>query len=125
MAVERVQNERGILDLTGLIIPWLRYVWGTGDSTNPLVGGNGIPAAAFIEAVCAVSGLELTPGLATKASCPEAIWQAAKWWHGYYQNVTAPETQTAKSGRSRETAGVSQPMGMYWLGQPSASIVSE
>ena len=123
MAIKRVKNERGILDLTALILPWLRYVWGSGDGTNPLVAGNGIPAAAFIEAVCAVSGLELTPGLATKASCPEAIWQAAKWWHAYYQNVTPPAKKGPKGKQKKAAAGASQPVGMYWLGQPSASIV--
>lgn len=124
-AIERVRNERGILDLTALILPWLRFVWGAGDATNPLLAGNGIPAAAFVEAVCAVTGLELTPGLASKASCPEAIWQAAKWWHDYYQNVTSPETQTAKRRKGQGTAVISQPMGTYWLGQPSAAIVTE
>ena len=125
VAIERVKNERGILDLTALILPWLRFVWGAGDAANPLLNGIGIPAAAFVEAVCAVTGLELTPGLASKASCPEAIWQAAKWWHGYYQNVTAPETEPAKTRRRQDTAVISQPMGTYWLGQPSAAIVSE
>jgi hypothetical protein len=30
------------------------------------------------------SSFDLTPGLESRSSCPEAIWQAATWWHGFY-----------------------------------------
>ena len=39
----------------------------------------------MLEIVCGVVGYDLTPGLESRASCLEAIWQAAKWWHGYYE----------------------------------------
>lgn len=106
-AIDKIQRERGVLDLTALILPWLGYTWGAGVQTNPLLGGNGIPSAAFVEAVFAALGLELTPGLATRASCPEAIWQAARWWHRYYESPSA-------EGRA--------PYGCYWIGQKQACL---
>jgi hypothetical protein len=36
--------------------------------------------------VLGAAGFDLTPGLESRASCPEAIWQAAKWWHKYYED---------------------------------------
>jgi hypothetical protein len=33
--------------------------------------------------VLGAAGFELTPGIASSATCPEAIWQAARWWHEY------------------------------------------
>ncbi len=43
-----------------------------------------VHAAPWLEAALgrrghALAGVDLTPGLASEASCPEAIWQAAKW----------------------------------------------
>jgi hypothetical protein len=38
----------------------------------------------MLDIVFGVVGYDLTPGLESRASCPEAIWQAAKWWHEYY-----------------------------------------
>jgi hypothetical protein len=71
-------------------------------------------------------GIELTPGLATRASCPEAMWQAARWWHPYYLDrapsgagTAGPSTPAAKSDKS---AAQHQPKGAYWICQPEASI---
>jgi hypothetical protein len=38
----------------------------------------------MLEVVFGAAGFDLTPGLESRSSCPEAIWQAAKWWHEYY-----------------------------------------
>ena len=38
----------------------------------------------MVETVVGAAGYDLTPGLESGASCPEAIWQAARWWHQYY-----------------------------------------
>ena len=113
-AIDKVQRERGMLDLTAMVLPWLGFAWGAGLPTNPLLGGNGIPSAAFVEAVFAAVGMELTPGLATRASCPEAIWQSARWWHQYYERQTKPRTKTPKS--------TSTPRGWYWIGQRHACL---
>ncbi|TKB76024.1 MAG: hypothetical protein E8D45_07090 [Nitrospira sp.] len=113
-AILKVQRERGLLDLTTLVLPWLGYAWGAGLPANPLLSGNGIPSAAFAEAVFAALGVELTPGLATKASCPEAIWQAARWWHQYYEKPLPPELEEGRQ--------VAKPRGLYWVGQRHACL---
>ena len=113
-AIDKIQRERGVLDLTALILPWLGYAWGAGLPANPLLNGNGMPSAAFVEAVFAALGMELTPGLATRASCPEAIWQAARWWHRFYEG---PSTGARAANRSDKT-----PRGCYWIGQKHACL---
>ena len=61
------------------MLPWLAFLWGVSGSTNPLLSGTGLPSSAFVETVFAMAGFELTPGLSSASSCPEAIWQSAKW----------------------------------------------
>ena len=85
----RIEFEygRGTLDAVELIWSWLGFVWGATKTGNPLLNGIGIPSAVFVEQVLAAVRVDITPGLASRASCPEAIWQAARWWHGYYRTV--------------------------------------
>jgi hypothetical protein len=82
--VERLKMQRSMIDLPELVIRWLEYVWAVGQSGNPLANGKGLPSAVFAETIFGIGGIELTPGLATASSCPEAIWQAAKWWKAFY-----------------------------------------
>ena len=84
-ALDRFKMQRAVLDAVDLIIRWLSYVWGVSRSANPLLEGQGIPSAAMLEIVFGAAGYDLTPGLESRSSCPEAIWQAAKWWHEYYK----------------------------------------
>jgi hypothetical protein len=86
-ALEEFQKQRAALDTVELLVGWLAFVWGVGRTGNPLLEGNGIPSAAMIEIVVGAAGLELTPNLPSRSSCPEAIWQAARWWSGYYRKV--------------------------------------
>ena len=118
--VERVRSQRGLLDLPATILPWLGFTWGAGAAPNPLLGGTGIPSAVFVEAVFAALGVELTPGLATRSSCPEAIWQAARWWHDFYaeRGVTA-------GGDAQPRSEAAIPSGVYWVGQDYAAVVPE
>jgi hypothetical protein len=85
-ALKRFQMQRAVLDALELLMHWLAYGWGVGRSDNPLLEGRGIPSAAMLEVVFGASGYDLTPGLESRSSCPEAIWQAAKWWHEYYKS---------------------------------------
>jgi hypothetical protein len=85
-ALKDFQKQR-VVDTTELLILWLAFAWGVGRSGNPLLDGHGIPSATMIEAVISAAGFDLTPGLESRSSCPEAIWQAARWWHEYYQEV--------------------------------------
>lgn len=90
-SLSRFQKQRAVLDPVGLIVQWLAYLWGVSNSPNPLLQRLGIPSAAMLEVVIGAAGYDITPGLESRSSCPEAIWQAAKWWHDYYgeQNRTA------------------------------------
>ncbi|MEK6410435.1 MAG: hypothetical protein AABN34_26225 [Acidobacteriota bacterium] len=84
-ALERFQMQRAVLDAVDLVVRWLAFAWGVAHNGNPLLDGQGIPSAAMLEIVFGAAGFDLTPGLESRSSCPEAIWQAAKWWHEYYQ----------------------------------------
>lgn len=83
-ALMRFMRQRSALDAVELVTRWLPYVWGAGRASNPLLDGFGLPSAAMAEVVLGAVGFELTPGIASAASCPEAIWQAARWWHEYH-----------------------------------------
>jgi hypothetical protein len=84
-AVGRFRGKQGAVDATPLILRWLGYVWQLGE--NPLLEGHGMPSAALVEELAMELGFDLTPGLESRAGCPEAIWQAARWWHEYYKEV--------------------------------------
>lgn len=77
--------QRAAVDASALLLRWLGYAWGIAD--NPLSEGHGVPSAAMLDEVGLVVGVDLTPGIESRASCPEAIWQAARWWHEYYKKV--------------------------------------
>ena len=78
------QKQRTSLDAMELIVRWLAFVWGAGRAGNPLLEGYGVPSSAMLEIIFSALGHDLTPGLESRSSCPEAIWQAVKWWHHYY-----------------------------------------
>jgi hypothetical protein len=118
-AADEVRRQRGIIDLPALVVAWLAYAWGVADG-NPLLAGHGLPGAAFVEAAHAVAGIELTPGLASASSCPEAIWQSARWWGDYYRE----SARIAAAGVAR-TAGHARPQvpsGFYAVRQPDAAV---
>ena len=105
--------QRGIVDLPTLMLPWLRYVWIAGNAGNPLSEDKGLPSAVFVETVYGMAGIELTPGLASATSCPEAIWQAAKYWHGFYEKAAESTLET--------NAANAIPVGDYALRQRAAA----
>lgn len=78
--------QRPSLDAVELLVAWLAFAWGVGSTPNPLLSGMGIPSASMVEAVISFAGFELTPGMPSRSSCPEAVWQSAKWWHDYYKD---------------------------------------
>ena len=105
--------QRTIIDLPTLMLPWLNYVWICGKASNPLTDGLGLPSAAFVETAYGIAGIELTPGLASATSCPEAIWQAAKYWHAFYR-------EAAKTGNTRN-ARQQVPDGQFAVRQKAAA----
>ena len=84
-SLKTFKRQRAVMDGPNLIVNWLAYLWGVARSPNPLLEGQGVPSAAMLEIVIGTCGFDLTPGLESRSSCPEAIWQAATWWHEYYQ----------------------------------------
>jgi len=114
-SVCRVILQRSIIDLPSLILPWLGYIWGAGQQTNPLLLGVGVPSAAFVETAHGMAGVELTPGLASAASCPEAIWQSAKWWHDFYAGPRGVQNKDHARGII--------PEGFYAIRQPAAAVI--
>jgi hypothetical protein len=86
-SLNSLRRQRSVLDVPQLILRWLAYCWGVGVPASPLAEGIGIPGAALLEAAFAMRSFDLTPGMESRSSCPEAIWQAASWWHGFYQRT--------------------------------------
>lgn len=82
--LKRFKKQRAEIDCVELTLLWLGYCWGVGRAMNPLLDGYGTPSAAFIEALASACDFDLTPGLESRASCPEAIWQSARWWHEFH-----------------------------------------
>jgi hypothetical protein len=116
-AAYRLKKQRSVADLPALIVAWLGFVWGNGGSPNPLVAGFGVPSAVLVEIAFGLVQVELTPGLASASSCPEAIWQSVKWWQDFY-TATAPG-QTEGGAPSTETS----PWGRYVTRQKLATYL--
>jgi len=112
--IEAMKLQRGLIDLPALVLSWLSYVWCVGKQANPLLNGEGLPSAVFAETLFGLAGIELTPGLATASTCPEAIWQAAKWWASFYE-------QTSDFAAPVHAQSI-VPRGCFALRQPSAAI---
>ncbi len=83
-------QQRAVLDAVDLVIRWLAFGWGVAGSGNPLLDGYGLPSAAMLEVVCNAAGYDITPNTPSRASSPEAIWQATKWWWEYPRLDKAP-----------------------------------
>jgi hypothetical protein len=111
--VARIGQERNIVDLLAQIVAWLGYCWAIGGSSNPLTHGHGIPSATLVERAHGLAGIDLSPGLPSASSCPEAIWQAARWWYESYDAVEA-------SSKSKQEAAFT-PRGAYLIRQPAAA----
>jgi hypothetical protein len=82
--VEAFRHARSSLDALEHVLRWLAYAWGVARTGNPLHENYGLPSACMLETICAAEDFELTPGLESRASCPEAIWASAIYWHDYF-----------------------------------------
>lgn len=109
--------RRSLIDLPELVVRWLEYIWAVGQSGNPLANAKGLPSAVFAEAAFGMGGIELTPGLSTASSCPEAIWQAAKWWSAFYE-------KTGKV-KIKSQAAAMVPTGCFVIRQGAAAVRHE
>jgi hypothetical protein len=112
--VARIGQERNIVDLLAQMVAWLGYCWAVGNSGNPLTHGHGIPSATLLERAHGLAGIDLSPGLPSASSCPEAIWQAARWWYEAYDPI-----EPSIPSKSRPAAF--KPRGAYLIRQPAAA----
>src|SRR6478752_6209396 len=83
--VEDFRNSKSSLDALEHVLRWLAFSWGSARTPNPLHDNYGLPSACMLETVFAAANLDLTPGLEARASCPEAIWVAARYWQDYFE----------------------------------------
>lgn len=88
-------KQRAVLDAVSLLVRWLAYAWGAGNSGNPILEGIGLPSAAMIEAVCNACGYDISPITPSRSSTPEALWQSTKWW--YHAPRTAEDAAVERS----------------------------
>ena len=114
--IGRLTQQRSVIDVPTLLLSWLGFVWGAGSTGNPLLTGFGVPSAVLVETAFGMGEVEITPGLATASSCPEAIYQAAKWWRDYYQ------LSAGNTGR-RKRKVLDHPAGRYLLRNREASYI--
>ncbi len=96
--VEHFRRSRSTLDALEHVLRWLAFAWGVARTPNPIHENYGLPSACMLETVCAAEGFDLTPGLESRASCPEAIWATARRWQDYFKQ-----------------SGGRVPFGRYWL----------
>jgi hypothetical protein len=120
----RLRYQRAAIDLPQQLVQWLAFVWGVGATGNPLLQNIGMPSSGLIETAFGMAGIELTPGVASATSCPEAIWQSAIWWHDYYQKTSAAYAPSeSRAGGTGINARV--PEGRYITRQRAAAVVEE
>jgi hypothetical protein len=106
--VARIGQERNIVDLLAQVVAWLGYCWAVGGSGNPLMQGHGIPSATLLERAHGLAGIDLSPGLPSASSCPEAIWQAARWWYEAY-DPDEPSSTSRSAFKPRGACLIRQP----------------
>lgn len=85
-------------DLVSPLVRWLGYVWGVDAAASPLAAGVPLPSAQFVDAAFSYARVDIVPGLSSRAACPEAIWQAALWWTGYYAGDNAGDPRSVPGG---------------------------
>jgi hypothetical protein len=99
--VEQFKRSRSTLDALEHVLRWLAFAWGVARTPNPLHENYGFPSACLLETAFAAARFDLTPGLESRASCPEAIWVATKFWHEYFVEFAkeAPKGRYSTSHR--------------------------
>jgi hypothetical protein len=109
-ALKNFAKQRGALDAVTLLVYWLGYTWGAANAGNPILEGNGLPSAAMVETVCNAAGYDISPLTPSRASTPEAIWLATKWW--YHAPRTVKSARETRSGELPDDL----PAGAFFIG---------
>lgn len=81
------QRARVSYDAVENILPWLAFVWGTGNATNPLMQQIGFPSAVMLNQIFGANGFDLAPGVNANLSAPETFWSGVKHWQDYYSKT--------------------------------------
>jgi hypothetical protein len=81
------QRARVSYDAVENILPWLAYVWGAGNATNPLMQQIGFPSAMMLNQLFGANGFDLAPGVNANLSAPETFWSGVKHWQDYYSKT--------------------------------------
>lgn len=85
--VQRFKTARSAFDSLEYVLRWLAFSWGAAKTPNPLHENYGLPSACMLDTVCSAARYDLTPGLESRASCPEAIYVAVRYWTTYYKEL--------------------------------------
>lgn len=86
-SLEEYKRARVSYDAVENILPWLAYVWGAGDATNPLMKQIGFPSAVMLNQIFGARGFDLAPGVNSYLSTPEMFWSGVKHWQDYYSKT--------------------------------------
>lgn len=81
------QKSRVSYDAVENILPWLAFVWGAGNATNPLMQQIGFPSAMMLNQIFSANGFDLAPGVNANLSAPETFWSGVKHWQDYYSKT--------------------------------------
>lgn len=84
------RKGRNVIDALEHVLRWLAFAWGVARTSTPIHEGIGLPTACMLESLYANAGIDLTPGLETRASSPEAIWATVRRWYGHYVRNQLP-----------------------------------
>jgi hypothetical protein len=81
------KKARVSCDAVANILPWLAFVWGAGNASNPLMQQIGFPSAMMLNQIFSANGFDLAPGINASLSAPETFWSGAKHWQDYYSKT--------------------------------------
>lgn len=88
-ALAEYQKARVSYDAVENILPWLAFVWGAGNSVNPLMQQIGFPSAVMLSQLFGAQGFDLSPGVTANLSTPETFWSGVKHWQDFYSKTQA------------------------------------
>lgn len=87
LSLEEYQRSRISYDAVENILPWLAFVWGAGNATNPLMQQIGFPSAMMLNQIFGANNFDLAPGVNANLSAPETFWSGVKYWQDYYSKT--------------------------------------
>jgi len=87
LSLAEYQKARVSYDAVENILPWLAFVWGAGNATNPLMQQIGFPSAMMLNQIFGANGFDLAPGVNANLSAPETFWSGVKHWQDYYSKT--------------------------------------